>query len=400
MKEYYDDEAEKALLGVCMTFASAVTESRVIVRIRDFGNVAYGQMYEAQCALVDDGVTSLDPIMVREEMTKRGWTAPSLEHMNGLANMVLSPSNAKRYAREIVKEANRRRLLENANMLQQSVKQGTDVTEVVEEMIVKLSEMIRPEVLAPGQDIDSFVNEHDTDYDWLIPEFLERRDRMIVVGGEGSGKSTLLRQIAVQAAAGIHPWTEKPMEPCNVTLIDLENSPRMVSRSLKRLRVQAYDLNTQRLRIHGRPQGLNLSDIDDRRWLVDQCRADGTELLVIGPLYRMTSGVAERGDIGGEDMARNAAVALDMLRYELGVTLLMETHAPHGGEGGRALRPFGSSLWLRWPEFGVSISLDEDDEMMRRYKLRHWRGPRDERIWPRALLRGAGRWPWTPEGVE
>jgi replicative DNA helicase len=72
----------------------------------------------------------------------------------------------------------------------------------------------------------------------------------------------------------------------------------------------------------------------------------------------------------------------------------METHAPHGGSFGRDLRPFGSSVWLRWPEFGIGIHTDPDDD--RNYLLKHWRGPRDVRPWPSVLCRGAGPWPWTP----
>ena len=41
---------------------------------------------------------------------------------------------------------------------------------------------------------------------------------------------------------------------------------------------------------------------------------------------------------------------------------------------------------MRWPEFGIHIS-DAG-------QLTHWRGQRDQRAWPRTLIRG-GRWPWT-----
>jgi len=70
--------------------------------------------------------------------------------------------------------------------------------------------------------------------------------------------------------------------------------------------------------------------------------------------------------------------------------LVMETHAPHGGNFGRDLRPFGSSVWLRWPEFGIGLRKEDDD----RYLVEHWRGPRDKRTWPTALQRRR-EWPWT-----
>jgi ATPase subunit of ABC transporter with duplicated ATPase domains len=62
-------------------------------------------------------------------------------------------------------------------------------------------------------DLDAFLAEPDPEYDWLIPGLLERGDRVIVTGQEGKGKSTLLRQIGVQVAAGIHPFTLDDIVP-------------------------------------------------------------------------------------------------------------------------------------------------------------------------------------------
>jgi RecA-family ATPase len=223
---------------------------------------------------------------------------------------------------------------------------------------------------------------------------------MLVTAGEGVGKSVLLRQIGVQAAAGIHPWTGANIEPRNVLIVDLENSDRQVSRALKHLVVQAgTSLDPSRLRVCSRADGIDLTTRTDRRWLLERCIANRAELLVIGPLYRMESGVASRGDTGGQDKARQVTAALDDIRMRTGVALLMETHAPHGDGLMRDLRPFGSSVWLRWPEFGIGLRLDPDREDPNCYVLKHWRGPRDVRIWPKRLLKGRGRWMWTPDGL-
>ncbi|MCL5460050.1 AAA family ATPase, partial [Loigolactobacillus coryniformis] len=74
-------------------------------------------------------------------------------------------------------------------------------------------------------------------YDWLVPGFLERGDRLIVTAGEGGGKSTWLRQTALQVACGVHPWDPNVIVPArNVAIIDLENSQRQVSRRLAEMR--------------------------------------------------------------------------------------------------------------------------------------------------------------------
>src|SRR5690606_32943343 len=85
---------------------------------------------------------------------------------------------------------------------------------------------------APDPDVDSFIAATDTGYDWLIPEFLERRDRILITASEGAGKSVFLAQLAVMAAAGVHPWTLDRVTPCNVLIVDLENPRRLLVRRL------------------------------------------------------------------------------------------------------------------------------------------------------------------------
>ncbi|MDP8958289.1 MAG: hypothetical protein M3N51_03605, partial [Actinomycetota bacterium] len=82
---------------------------------------------------------------------------------------------------------------------------------------------------------------------------------------------------------------------------------------------------------------------------------------------------------------RAVAGHLDRLRASYGVALLLEAHSPYGSGGSGPRRPYGGSLWSRWPEFGLHLAESG--------VLSHWRGARDEREWPSALTRG-GEWPW------
>ena len=70
-----------------------------------------------------------------------------------------------------------------------------------------------------------FLDRDDPDHDWVIPGLLERGDRFILTGSEGLGKSVLQRQLAVCAAAGVHPFNHPRVEPVRVLLIDCENGP-------------------------------------------------------------------------------------------------------------------------------------------------------------------------------
>jgi replicative DNA helicase len=71
----------------------------------------------------------------------------------------------------------------------------------------------------------------------------------------------------------------------------------------------------------------------------------------------------------------------------------LEHHAPHGETSKiREMRPFGSSLWLRWPEFGLALKRDPDRRTS--LKVGRWRGDRVNADWPKRLDRGTV-WPWV-----
>lgn len=247
---------------------------------------------------------------------------------------------------------------------------------------------------------DEFLAVDDDAYDWLIPDLLERGDRLLVTAAEGVGKSNLLRFMALMVAAGLHPFRRVPMVPRRVLLVDVENQARKVRRELRPWLPLVEGWNPGMLAIEVKVGGINLDHAADRGWLAGKLAAHRPDLLVIGPLYQL-HGAAPRGDTGGENHARELARTLDRIRERFGCALLMETHAPHGSMGSRDLRPFGSSVWLRWPEFGVGLRVDSDAGKGV-FKVVHWRGPRDRRDFPVRLEYGKpGGWPWvaTYEGA-
>lgn len=384
-----DYAVERALLGACLLSDVALEESARTLTAADFGAPRHRDIYAAMLALRDEG--RVDIITVSTRLGEG-----SLEYLHELQNATPSIASASRYAATIANWKLRRDLMIASDQIAMLARIEDDAGHAADQARALLQHLDLPAGRgAPDPDVDSFIGGTDISYDWLIPDFLEYRDRMLVTASEGGGKSVLLAQIAVMAAAGIHPWTYEAVEPRNVLVVDLENSQRMVSRRFQWLRqnTDRSKFNPQRLRIHVRPGGIDLTGRADRRWLSDRCQANNAELLVIGPAYRMSAGVAERGDVGGEDHTRTVTKALDEIRMQCNVALLMETHAPHAHHGGRDLRPFGSSVWLRWPEFGIGLRRGEDAN---RWVVEHWRGPRDKRTWPTHLEKGAGKWPWTP----
>jgi len=256
--------------------------------------------------------------------------------------------------------------------------------------------------LAP--DLYEFLAMEDTDDDWVIPGILARGDRLIWTGIEGLGKSMLTRQLAVCAAAGVHPFDNVPIPPMRVLFIDCENSDRQSRRHFRKLertaRANEFPVPQGAFRIIQRPEGVDLTTEEDRAWLLERVTAHKPDLLVIGPFYRL-----HMADANEEKTARVVVAALDAARIKGDCALITEAHAGHGQGGGnvRSVRPIGSSLLMRWPELGYGItphpSAEPDQHgRARLVEVKPWRGGREERDWPQELTWGTHDldWPWVP----
>jgi len=230
-------------------------------------------------------------------------------------------------------------------------------------------------------------------YDWLVPGLLERKDRLMITGGEGSGKSWFLRQMSIAIAAGVHPFRLRDrIEPRRVLVIDTENTEQQWSRTaryLTQITEKAGTGNPRENVLVSAGVRIDMSkkaDVNQIHRLMDQHRPD---VLYIGPLYKLIAKA-----INSDDDAAPLILALDSLR-ERGVTLLMEAHAGHAksSTGSRDLRPRGASALLGWPEFGFGLDLWDEDPSMA--FLLPWRGARETREWPARLRRGVpGELPW------
>lgn len=235
------------------------------------------------------------------------------------------------------------------------------------------------------------------EHDWLVPDLLERRDRLMVTGHEGSGKSWILRQMVVCMAAGIHPFNaSQPVRPARALVIDTENTEEQWSRAAGYLTRVAESRGTGNPRrdVHV-SAGVRIdlarqADVNQVHKLIDQHKPD---VLYIGPLYKLVSRA-----ITTDDDAAPLILALDGFR-ERGVCLLMEAHAGHAKAAGgqRDLRPRGSSALLGWPEFGYGLEPQDEGEGGGAWWT-PWRGQREKRRWPKLLRRGyEGELPWEVE---
>lgn len=244
---------------------------------------------------------------------------------------------------------------------------------------------------------DKLVAEPEPDQNWVVPGFLERGDRLILTGGEGQGKSTLMRQIGIQAALGINPFTLFPMPRQRVIIMDFENPREATKKELAKICEQAeVEVPGEPwLAIGSWPSGIDLARVDEEILFKQLVKDFSPDLITGGPLYKLTD-----ASLADEQASRALSAALDRLRSDVGFALCIEAHQIQETQAYdnkarkwvqyRAARPFGSSLWRRWPEFGLCLFNDGT--------LYHWRTDRQQRDWPARLTRSEepGSWLWHP----
>jgi hypothetical protein len=368
----------------------------------DFYDPLRGELWATLRTLHAENITP-DPAVVIERLKLTGNKA---ERMSNLLVDVVTlggvGSNTEAHAKTVTDRALRRQLNSAVAGAQQRI---NDLAIPVDAAVA----YVERELVASrgGEDreagklmtFDEFINQPLPPIEWVIPQLLATDERIVLTGTEGAGKTTLMRTIGVMVAAGLDPFTLRTIPAKRVLYVDCENPTRiMINRFTDLGRIAGLRHgNPTGLFIRRFPEGIDLGNATDRMKLRYMCQAIRPELLLIGPAYKLYLGGAGARE---EDLARIVASALDGLREEFKFALILEHHIPKGTTGqDRGTAPIGSSLWMRWPEFGLGLKLDKDSDFHnRRAQLVHWRGPRDERPWPQELVSGGpNELPWIDQ---
>lgn len=379
--------------------ASVIADGRVwrmtegLVSSTDFTDARLGMIYDRVGELAMRG-EPIGLIEVTDRFPEWGIRGLSFVDVAAWETPDTYTLGASQYAATVRSDALRRRAREVAQaMLTQVNDAGVEPAEIMTDARGQLDQALDGAMSGKLQpkSLGEILAGTDS-YDWVIPDMLERQDRLILTGTEGAGKTTLARQICVMAAAGLHPLQRengKPrmIQPVSVLVVDAENTEKQWRRATRFTARMAgeegvLDPASEIQVVAGHridiTRGTHLGEIHR---LVDRFKPD---LLYIGPLYKITHGAIQT-----DDDAAPLLVALDSLR-ERGIALMMEAHAAKGdGHGVRDLRPRGSAALMGWPEFGIGLYPDDSGDV----ELKRWRGDRDERKWPRMLTRGRV-WPW------
>ncbi|RBO87563.1 AAA family ATPase [Nocardia puris] len=418
-QQAYDVTAERALIGVTLlspdvvraAFLSVGAEDWYTPALRDIAAVIRGLM------LRDHAV---DPNTVLVEAQARGLVPGKISPVVLIECQQSAglPESAPLLAQRIRDLSAARKLSEAALRLAQRMEsawtsgiESVDIAAAVAEArrACDDAERIAADLTSdPPMDMGAFLEIEDT-RSWLIPGLLERAERIVLTGAEGGGKSVLTSQLAVCMAAGLHPFTAEPLgagqHGIRVLVVDCENSAPQSRRRFRWVIGLADAARHQRglspvswgeqMFIDMRPAGIDLLRGQDTAWLERAITAVAPDLLVLGPLYKL-----HHENPSDETAARELVWILDTLRERHGFALLTEAHAGNASDlnGDRMMRPLGSSLFRRWPEFGFGLRRAKNDPGGPRAELVDvvsWRGSREERAWP-SQLQHSHVLPWMP----
>ncbi|MEU3282118.1 DnaB-like helicase N-terminal domain-containing protein [Streptomyces antibioticus] len=397
-----DLDAEQAVLGSMLLSKDAILEVIEILTGADFYKPAHATVFDTVCSMAVRG-EPCDPITVGGQLDKDGNLARvgGSAYLHTLVEAVPTAANAAWYAERLRGLSLVRGVIEaGTRAVQSGYAADGDPQEIAERAVADM-QAARDRGLAardePLLHLDEFLAQADDEPEWVIPGVLARWDRLMVTAGEGGGKSLFLRQMAMRALSGLHPFKRAKIRPVRVMIVDVENSKDQARPWIRSMRAAAVEEGatprSSDLVLEFRPGGLDLTSPADRSWLARRVEQARPDLITIGPLYKLAL-----GNPNEEETARGLMSALEMLRTASGgAAMLIEAHSPHAAPGvkRRDLRPIGSSLWLRWPEFGFGLSpaAEVGSEELRLVDWVPWRGSRSERSWPEQFMAGTS-WPW------
>jgi DnaB-like helicase N terminal domain/AAA domain len=408
-----DIQAEQYVLSAMMASRQAISEAVEITEPSHFYRPAHQVLFEVMVSMFTRNVR-IDPLTLRHEVEREaadlkalGGQARAAEYILELFGLPVNPSSVIHYAKLVLAAALRRTLGEVAAALERDSRAPTsDPAEILATLDERMETLRRGITLNPqrASDFQSVTAGVLRDHHPVAEGLLDEQERVVVVGGEGRGKTTMLHQIAFTVAAGVHPFAwQHRIPPRRVFIADFENPPPELSRRFGKLGEAAdqYGWDPAMADFFLRPGGICLSNAREAFELMDAIRRHEPALVVAGPIYKLVDAMTARGMDALQAHAR-VAMFFDQIRQQFGSAIMLETHAPWGAAGKtREMRPEGSNVWVKWPEFrfalyrGTKLQGGDNGLGLKRYGGDRIAG----RVWPSFLTRNqmypASGWPWT-----
>jgi hypothetical protein len=352
-----------------------------IVDVDDFDPGFQQDTASAITTLMAQGV--VDQMSVANELSKSNPALFKWFFVNVKEEFYSTPS----YCANAVRQAAAKRRI--AEALSRGL-QELDSSRPVEEVIQSLSDsiMVSEAHISSGLATVGFeevIEAPDDLRPWIVPDMLRTNERMILTGPEGGGKSVLVAQMCLGAAMGmntLHPELVKH-EPMRVLMLDVENDRLQVRNNMRKVYPYLSEMTGNQPMI----EWVDIRDVDlsnpvEQQKVIKLAKEKQPHLMYMGSLYRLAP-EGDKVDTAFTSVSRT----VDRIRAETGASVLLEAHAGHGMANDRnGMRPYGSSMWMRWPEFGFGMVKDRASGNI---ILKNWRGHRsDDRTWPVGLRRG------------
>jgi hypothetical protein len=410
----YDTMAERALIASALHDFNAAAGAFLSVPPSAY----FVPKHEVLTAVMRDMAAkrqTIEAVTVVSEIMDRGLiTKVPATYVHKILAGFWQTDNAMEYASRVLELYGRRfltiglaRHLQALDADWETGEETTTVADTIGQVRTILDEALKYAAgasMAAPVTLAEFLEQEDT-YNWLIPGLMERGDRLVLTGEEGFGKSEMTYQMAMCLAGGVHPFLGEVFEEKRVLMIDCENSRQQTRRRTRRIRAAVDQVRVdcgapavtweKNLFLEHRMSGLDLTDGADQAWLENLIAEVGPDLVSVGPLYKL-----HKGDINSGELARKMLDVIDQLRERHGFAFMSEAHPAksEGSDGKRKMAPEGSSLFMRWPEFGFGMRRNKEDPQGTADVI-SWRGQREERDWPATLVRshGGGLLPWRPD---
>lgn len=181
--------AERNLLGAMLVSSAAIDVAHRLVTADEFYAVAHKTTF-ATCVDLWLSGTAVDFVSVSEANRRLDPDVPRLTsaEMRDMQAVGIGERAVTRYAEIVADHAALRQLQSIGQRIHDAARDLAEPAELVEEAKGWIDSAYTPTGdEPPGPDIDTFLAEK-IHTDWLVPDFLERGERVILTGGEGRGK--------------------------------------------------------------------------------------------------------------------------------------------------------------------------------------------------------------------
>jgi replicative DNA helicase len=183
-----DDLAEQVVLSCCYQSPLALERAAAILTAADFANLAHQKLWTVLRGLKADGrPTDAHSVQLALNANK---------HLIGvhlaIATNPATPDSVEEYASKVRGFARRRELIALTIRTRQRAEDlETDPQSLVADAVnalTKLRDLGAPDI--ETQTLGELMHKPEEPYDWVIPQLLERMDRLVITGEEGLGKAS------------------------------------------------------------------------------------------------------------------------------------------------------------------------------------------------------------------